>query len=77
MSFDVIGPPPITEASNRFIVMVIDYYSKWTEAYALPNHSAEIVADCIVSNWIVHHGIPLRLHSDNDPECQYTIKADA
>ncbi len=26
------------------------------------------MADCIVSNWIAHYGIPLRLHSDNAPE---------
>ncbi len=26
--FDVIGPPPIMDAGNRFILIVIDYYSK-------------------------------------------------
>ncbi len=56
------------EAGNWFILIVIDYYSKWAEGYALPNHRAETVADCIVSNWIGHHGIPLRLHSDNASE---------
>ncbi len=57
VSFDVIGPLPITEAGNQFILTVIYYYSKWAEAYALPNHRAEIVADCIVFHWIAHHGI--------------------
>ncbi len=46
----------------------VDYYSKWAEAYALPNHKAETVANCIVTKWIVHHGISLRIHSDNAPE---------
>ncbi len=47
---------------------MIDYFSKWAEAYALPNYKAETVADCIVNRWIVHHGIPIRMHSDNAPE---------
>ncbi len=48
VAFDVIGPLPITANGNRFILTVIDYFSKWAEAYALPNHKAETVADCIV-----------------------------
>ncbi len=46
---------------------MIDYFSKWAKAYALPNHKAETVADCIVNQWIAHHGIPVRIHSDNAP----------
>ncbi len=68
VAFDVIGPLPTTANGNRFILTVIDYFSKWAEAYALPNHKAEIVADCIVKRWIAHHGIPVRIHSDNAPE---------
>ncbi len=51
-----------------FISMMIDYFSKWAEAYALPNYKAEPVADCIVNRWIGYHGIPIRIHSDNAPE---------
>ncbi len=47
---------------------MIDYFSKWAEAYACPNHQAETVADCIINCWIAHHGIPIRIHSDNAPE---------
>ncbi len=66
--FDVIGPLPTTANGNRFILTMIDYFSKWAEAYALLNHKAETVADCIVKRWIAHHGIPVRIHSDNAPE---------
>ncbi len=68
VAFDVIGPLPITANGNRFILMMIDYFSKWAKAYALPNHKAETVADCIVKLWIAHHGIPVKIHSDNAPE---------
>ncbi len=53
---------------NRIILTMIDYFSKWAEAYALPNLKAETVANCIVNQWIVDHGILIRIHSDNAPE---------
>ncbi len=68
MAFDVIDPLPTTVNGNRFILTIIDYFSKWTEAYALPNHKAENVAACIVNHWIAHHGILIRIHCENDPE---------
>ncbi len=54
VTFDVIGPLPTMENGNRFILTMIDYYSKWAEACALPNHKAETVANCIVTWWITH-----------------------
>ncbi len=68
VAFDVLGPLPIMVNGNRLILMMIDYFSKRAEAYALPNHKAETVADCIVNHWIAHHGIPIRIHSDNSPK---------
>ncbi len=68
VAFDVIGPMPTSANGNRFILMVIDYFSKWAEAYTLLKHMAETVADCIVKCWIAHHRIPIRIHSDNAPE---------
>ncbi len=29
VAFDVIGPLPTTVNGNRFILMMIDYFSKW------------------------------------------------
>ncbi len=66
--FDVIGPLPTTMNGKRFILTMIDYFSKWAEVYDLSNHKAETVADCIIKRWIANHGILIRIHSDNDPE---------
>ncbi len=68
VAFDVIGPLPTTANGNRFTLTVIDYFSKWAEAYALPNNKTETVADCIIKHWIVNHVIPIRIHSDNATE---------
>ena len=68
VAFDVIGPLPVTSKGNRFILVMVDYFSKWAEAYHLPNHTAVTVANTICSRWVATHGCPLRLHCDNAPE---------
>ena len=37
MAIDIMGPLPVTKANNKYIVVVADYFTKWTEAFALPN----------------------------------------
>ncbi len=59
VGFDVIGPLPTTDSDKRFILVLIDYYTKWAEAYDLADHKAITVADSITRNWIARHGVPL------------------
>jgi len=44
VGIDLIGPLPVTAKGNRFIVTLVDYFSKWPEAEALPNKTAKGVA---------------------------------
>ncbi len=68
VAFDVIGRLPITETGKQFILVLVNCYSKWAEAYYLVDHKVTTVADTITHNWIAHHGVPLRLHCDNASE---------
>lgn len=38
-----------TNQGNEYICVLVDYYTKWSEAYAIPNKSAEVVSRCIVN----------------------------
>lgn len=40
---DLVGPLPTTARGNKYIVTLVDYFSKWPEAEALPNRSAKSV----------------------------------
>lgn len=48
VAVDIIGPLPVTKASNRFICVAMDYFTKWSEAYALPSHDAITVTEVLV-----------------------------
>lgn len=47
ITFDLMGPLYETERHNHYILVVSDYFSKWVEAYAIPNQEATTVADKI------------------------------
>jgi transposase InsO family protein/predicted aspartyl protease len=64
IAIDIAGPFPETDHQNKYILVVMDYFSKWVEAYALPNQEATTVADVLVKEWICRFGVPLELHSD-------------
>ena len=44
VGIDLIGPLPMTTKGNKYIITLVDYFSKWPEAQALENKSAEGVA---------------------------------
>ena len=43
----------------------MNYFTKWPEAYALPNQDAGVVAQAFVEGFVCRHGIPQELHTDN------------
>uniref|UniRef100_A0A3P9KFW8 Gypsy retrotransposon integrase-like protein 1 n=1 Tax=Oryzias latipes TaxID=8090 RepID=A0A3P9KFW8_ORYLA len=64
IAVDVMGPLNETDRHNRYILVVQDYFSKWVEAYPVPNEQATTVAEKIVSEWVCRYGAPYQLHSD-------------
>jgi transposase InsO family protein len=65
VAIDILGPlEPPTSAGNKYILVVVDYLTKWAEAYAMPNQTAEEVARHLVTKFVCTLGIPQQLHSD-------------
>ena len=61
---DILGEFPETENRNQYILVVSDYFSKWTEAFPMPYMEAQTVARIIVNEVICRFGVPRVIHSD-------------
>lgn len=61
---DILGPFPTTEAGNRYILVAMDYFTKWPEAYAVPDQTATTAAQRLVEDMFSRFGVPEELHSD-------------
>ena len=64
LSADILGPLPETERGNRFILVVSDHFSKWTEIFPIPDFTAKTCADRILNEVIARFGCPYDLHTD-------------
>ncbi|GFX40395.1 retrovirus-related Pol polyprotein from transposon 412 [Trichonephila clavipes] len=42
----------------------MDYFTKWPEAYPIPDQEASTVAEVLVQHWISRFRVPIQLHSD-------------
>lgn len=76
IAIDILGPLPKTENECEYIMVVSDYFTKWTEAYAIKNHTAYTVADVLVKEFISRFGIPRQLHSDQGREFESNLIAE-
>lgn len=65
---DTVGPIQTSVAGNRFIIVAIDYFTRWTEAMATGDKSALTIANFLVQHIIFRHGAPAILQSDNGLE---------
>ena len=64
IAIDVAGPFPRSNLGNKYVLVAMDYFTKWPEAYAIPNQEAITVAQVLVDNMFTRFGVPLELHSD-------------
>ncbi len=61
---DIVGPLPITREGNRYIVVAMDYFSRWPEVRPLKVANAEMVATFIYEEIICRFGASRILQSD-------------
>ena len=61
---DIVGPLLATETGNRYIIVAMDYFSRWPEARAVKKANAETVATFIYEEIICRYGTPKIIQSD-------------
>ena len=61
---DILGPMPVTNIGNKYILVISDWFTKWTESIAIPDIESKTVAKAIVDNFVCRFGAPLQIYSD-------------
>jgi hypothetical protein len=64
IAIDVMGPLPTTARGNKYIMVVGDYFTKWTEVYEMPDQEARTIANILIRQFICRFGIPKSIHTD-------------
>lgn len=61
---DILGPLTETPNGSKYILVMVDQFTKWVECCALSDQTAETVATSFIDNIVLRFGCPLELHSD-------------
>ena len=64
IALEFLRPLSEKELGNRCILIIMEYFSKWTEANAIPDQSAATVAHVLVAEVICWFGVPLQIHTN-------------
>ena len=71
---DMIGEiKPTASNGHRFILVSIDYFTKWVEAASFASVTKNVVARFIKQNLICRYGVPDRIITDNDTNLNNTM----
>uniref|UniRef100_A0A673Y0X5 Uncharacterized LOC115166781 n=1 Tax=Salmo trutta TaxID=8032 RepID=A0A673Y0X5_SALTR len=62
LTMDVKGPFPETKSRHKFVLIIMDYYSKWMEAYPMKTNNSKEIAK-IISDLISRFGFPVGILS--------------
>ena len=73
VAMDLLDVSVISAKGYKYILVVCDYFTKYTEAYPLKDKTARSVADALMDIWLPRYGFPLFLHSDQGKEFDNTM----
>jgi transposase InsO family protein len=64
VSLDVVGPFPVTENGNKYLLTFVDHFTRFCEAIPIPTQETEVVAREFVLRIITQFGVPKKLLTD-------------
>ena len=64
MAVDLVGPRPETWARNRWILILMERFTRWQDAISIPDTTATGVAATLDQRVFCYLGLPEQLHSD-------------
>ena len=74
ISIDLTGPhPPARHSRARYILTVVDHFTKQAHACPLPNKEVTTVARALAEQVFTRHGIPVQIRSDQGNEVDSSI----
>ncbi|KAK3104661.1 hypothetical protein FSP39_007335 [Pinctada imbricata] len=73
LALDILGELPVTDAGNKYVLVISDYFTKWTESFPMPNMEAATCAKILVEHVISRFGVPATIHSDQGSQFESAL----
>jgi len=73
-SLDFARPLPLLVRHNRYVLVIVEHFSKWIELVPSPDKSNEGVAYAFLDRVLSHFGAPVKVLTDQGMEFQGEFK---
>ena len=64
VAMDILGPFPVSSNGAKYILVVGCYFTRYIEAYALPDQESITIARVFVNEFVSRFGVPRIVHTD-------------
>lgn len=68
IAFDILGSLRRSNDGDKYILIIMDYFTKWPEAYP-----TSTVTEVLLQNWILRYAVPHHPHSDEGNNFTSTV----
>ena len=73
---DILGPLPQTNNGNKYILVAEDYFTRWLEAWLIPNQETKTVAEKLLNELFFRFSLPDQILSDQGQQCESALVAE-
>ena len=73
---DILGPLPQTSNGNKYILVAEDYFTRWLEAWPIPNQETKTVAEKFLNEMFFHFSLPDQILSDQGQQSESALIAE-
>jgi len=73
VTMDILSGLPTPSDGSKYILVLVDAFTKWVEAYPLPDQEASTCMDAAYAGFFAWFSLPLQLHSDQGRNFESTL----
>jgi hypothetical protein len=68
IGIDIMGPFPATSRQKRFLLVIVDYFTRWIEIFSMRITTSIEIAEVLINQVFTRYGLPRYILSDNGPQ---------
>ena len=76
VAVDLVGPMPETSRGNKWILVLMDHFTRWQDAIPLTEATAPVVASTLDERVFCYLGLPEQLHTDQGAQFESQLLAE-